>query len=94
MTKQIALRLSEELVQRLDAVVAADASLANRSDALQRAVVELVRTAERAIVDAAIVEGYRRYPPGQVDDWGDPEEHALALALLNAKRLDDEDGGW
>jgi Arc/MetJ-type ribon-helix-helix transcriptional regulator len=94
MTRQIALRLPEELVDRLDALVAADPSLVSRSAALHQAVAVLVADRERALVDAAIVDGYRRVPPGGVDQWGDPEEAALMAALLNARRLDAEDGGW
>lgn len=94
MTKQIALRLPDDLVDRLDAIVAADPLLASRSAALHRAVAALVISRERAALDTTIVEGYRRHPAGATDDWGDPEEHALAAALLNAKRLDAEDGGW
>ncbi len=94
MIKQIALRLPEELVERLDAVVAADPSLPTRSAALHGALDAWVTQRERAAIDAAIVDGYRRHPPGTVDDWGNPEEAAIAAALLNAARLDAEDGGW
>lgn len=94
MTKQIALRLPDGLVERLDAVVAADPAFESRSAALHQAVISLVRARERAAIDAAIIDGYRRRPPGTTDDWGDIEEHALAAARLNASRLDAEDGGW
>ena len=94
MTKQIALRLPDDLVARLDALVATDPSLPTRSAALNQAVAMLVRQRERAVIDAAIVEGYRRHPAGTVDDWGDVEEAALAATLLNAERLDSDDGGW
>lgn len=93
MTKQIALRLPAELVKRLDAVVAADPSLPTRSAAIHQAVADLVSERERAAIDAAIVEGYRRQPPAAVDDWGDADEAALAAALVNADRLDAEDAG-
>lgn len=94
MTKQIALRLPDELVERLDAVVAADPSLPTRSAALQQAVAALVAERERERIDDAIVEGYRRHPPGATETWGDVEEAVLAAALINAERLDAEDGGW
>lgn len=94
MTKQIALRLPDGLVERLDAVVAADPSLPSRSAALHQAVAVLVAERERAATDAAIVDGYRRHPPGAADGWGDIEEAGLSAALLNAERLDAEDGGW
>jgi hypothetical protein len=92
MTKQIALPLPEQLVARLDAVVAADPSLPTRSAALHQAVATLVSERERASVDVAILGSNGRHPPATVDDWGNPEEAALAAALLNAARLDADDG--
>lgn len=94
MTKQIALRLPDDLVDRLDALVATDPSLPTRSAALHRAVATLVAERERAAIDQAIIDGYRRHPPGLADEWGSLEEAALAAASINAERLDAEDGGW
>ncbi len=94
MTKQIALRLPESLVKAVDIIVAADDSLATRSAALNQAVRDFVDVRSRRAVDAAIVNGYERIPAGTVDEWGDCDAAALAAALVNAARLDAEDGGW
>lgn len=94
MTKQIALRLPQALVDALDAIVVADPALPTRSAALQRAVSEFVTARGKTAVDAAIVAGYRQVPPGACDEWGDPDAAALRAALANAARLDAEDGGW
>lgn len=78
----------------VDALVDADPRLASRSAALQQAVREFVERRARTAVDAAIVSGYHRVPPGTADDWGDLDAAVLASALTNAARLDAEDGGW
>jgi Arc/MetJ-type ribon-helix-helix transcriptional regulator len=91
MTRQIALRLSDALVEAVDRLVVSDPGLASRSEAIRVAVERYVASASRAAIDGAIVEAYDRTPPGQVDEWGDAEQQALQAALLNAARLDAED---
>jgi len=58
----VAVRLPDELVQRLDQLVA-QGRYATRTEAVRRALVQLADDAERAEIDRAIVEGYRRSPP-------------------------------
>ncbi len=62
MSKMITVRTPEELVARLDDLVASGvygSRAAAILDALERLVVEL----EREAVDRALVEGYTRIPP-------------------------------
>ncbi len=58
----VAVRLPDGLVQRLDALVAATV-FPSRSEALRQALEALLDEAERAAVDRAILDGYRRHPP-------------------------------
>ncbi len=73
-TEQIAIRLPEELLGELDALVA-NGVYESRSAAV-RAGVEAITTLEhRRQIDRAIVAGYRRTPPTAV-------EHDAAVASL------------
>ena len=58
------------------------------------AVRELVERLRREELDRAIVDGYRRIPPGTPDEWGALETEAATSASIMAARLDAEDGGW
>ncbi len=73
-TEQIAVRLPEELLEELDALVARGI-YKNRAAAV-RAGVEAITTLERRReTDRAIVAGYRRTPPTSA-------EHDAAIASL------------
>lgn len=58
----VAVRLPDELVQRVDQLVT-QGRYTTRTEAVRTALVRLTDDAERAEVDRAIVEGYRRCPP-------------------------------
>lgn len=77
MTQQLALRITDELAEQLDRVVA-DGRFANRTDAVRAAIGELVERERRAAVGAAIVAGYQRLPE---------TEGELATADANLWRL-------
>lgn len=69
MSKMITLRLSEERVGQLDALVARGA-FATRAAALTAALDRLLAEAAAREIDRAIVDGYTRHPPTpEDDDW-------------------------
>lgn len=92
MTVQIALRISDELAGQLDASVAD--GFESRSEALRVAIEEFVDRRESARLDKEIVEGYRRIPVVETDEWGSLETAHVLTALILARALDEEDGGW
>lgn len=61
MTIQIAVKLEDDAVAKLDRLVA-DGAFSSRSQAVRGAVDALVRAQERRRTDAAYAEGFRRYP--------------------------------
>jgi Arc/MetJ-type ribon-helix-helix transcriptional regulator len=68
MTIQIAVKLPDELVARLDELVKSG-TFPSRSTGVRRALEVLLRAEERRRVDAAFAEGFRRIPDG--DDLGE-----------------------
>jgi Arc/MetJ-type ribon-helix-helix transcriptional regulator len=91
MTQQIALRISDELAERLDATAK---EFPNRSEALRVAIEEFVARRQASAIDQALVDGYTKFPSGQPDEWGSIEaSHAVAAVIL-ARSLEAEDGGW
>jgi hypothetical protein len=94
MTTQIALRISDELAAEVDAIVAAGDDKLTRSDALRLAIEQFVMRYRAGEIDRAFVEGYRRFPASEPDEWGSLDTaHAVAAAYV-AQCLDSEDGGW
>jgi Arc/MetJ-type ribon-helix-helix transcriptional regulator len=66
-TEQIAVRVSADLLARLDDLVG-DGVFKSRAAAV-RAGIEAVTEAERRrLIDRAVVEGYRRRPPTELED--------------------------
>jgi Arc/MetJ-type ribon-helix-helix transcriptional regulator len=64
---QIAVRLPDELVEELDALVAAG-SFGSRAAAVRAGIETLVAVERRRSVDATILDGYRRLPPSNADE--------------------------
>jgi len=88
MSPQIAVRLDKDLADRLDALVA-DGRFATKADAIRTAIEALVEADRQRRIGEAIVEGYRRIPPG--DDPGleaalDAAAHDMAVALDTEER--------
>jgi Arc/MetJ-type ribon-helix-helix transcriptional regulator len=80
-TEQIAVRLSEELLAEVDELVAR--GIYDSRAAAVRAGLEAVADAERRRqIDRAVVDGYRRIPPGET-------EHEAAVASLRDAILDE-----
>ena len=73
-TEQIAVRLPQELLEELDALVASGA-YESRAAAVRAGVEAITAQARRRQIDRAIVAGYQRTPPAALD-------HDAALASL------------
>jgi Arc/MetJ-type ribon-helix-helix transcriptional regulator len=67
MTTQIAVRLPDELVARLDTLVAGG-SYESRAAAVRAGIEALMALERRRTIDRALVSGYERFPPTQVED--------------------------
>jgi Arc/MetJ-type ribon-helix-helix transcriptional regulator len=80
-TEQIAVRLPEEMLARLDALVGRG-RYPNRVSAVRRGIELLFDAEEQRELDEAMVEGYRRIP--QTD-----QEHAAAVDALRASILEE-----
>lgn len=65
MTTQLAVKLPEELLARLDYLVA-DGRFASRSDAIRHGISRVVGDAERALIDDAFAAGFARHPDDDV----------------------------
>lgn len=77
MTKQIAIRIPDDLLEQLDELVA-QGRFATRTDAVREALRALVESEERRRIDAAIVAGYRRHPPTAEElAWVDDSERDM-----------------
>ena len=59
--KQVLVQLDDDLVARLDDLAAHLGT--NRSDLLRRGAETVLRAADDAAADRALVEAYRRHPP-------------------------------
>ena len=62
-----------------------------RSAVIREAVEEHLAADRDAAIGRAIVDGYRRIPPGTPDEWGDLEGMADAAGRETAHRLDVEE---
>ena len=67
MSPQIAVRVDQELADRLDALVA-EGRFPTKADAIRAAIEALLDVDRRRRIGEAIVEGYRRIPPGDDPD--------------------------
>lgn len=82
----MALARRQTLIQLDDARIAAlderaAASGRSRSDLVREAIDLLLGTGDAAAIDAAIVDGYTRTPPSELDAWALPG----ALAAIEAE---------
>ena len=66
MTRQIAVKLPDELVQEVDALVARGV-FRSRSAAVRRGLLTVLAAERRAAVDRAYEEGYRRLPESEAE---------------------------
>jgi predicted transcriptional regulator len=82
-------QLNEELVEALDAEAARRST--SRSALIRSLLQEGLSASTEAAITAAIVEGYRRIPPGTPDGWGDLEAQADRLTRETNERLAKEE---
>ena len=80
-TEQIAVRLPEEMLARLDSLVGRG-RFPNRVSAVRQGIELLIEVEEQRAIDAEIVAGYRRVPP--TDD-----EHQAAVRSLRDSILEE-----
>ncbi|MGH9185557.1 MAG: ribbon-helix-helix domain-containing protein [Acidimicrobiales bacterium] len=75
---QLAIRLPDEVMADLDALVAAG-SFSTRTEAVRAAIVAMIDAERRRSVGHAIADGYRRTP--QTDDEVTAAEHAAITSI-------------
>jgi metal-responsive CopG/Arc/MetJ family transcriptional regulator len=67
--RQTLVQLSDELIAALDERAAR--RHVSRSQLIRAAIEQYIATDEDAAIDRAIVEGYTRIPPGELDAWAE-----------------------
>ncbi len=65
--RQTLVQLSDELIAALDERAAR--RHVSRSHLIRQAIEQYIATDEQAEIDRAIIEGYTRIPPGELDAW-------------------------
>jgi Arc/MetJ-type ribon-helix-helix transcriptional regulator len=95
---QIAVRLPDALLRKVDALVEAGEA-DSRADAVRTALERLIRIAESQKVGRQIAVGYERQPVGEPDEWGSLDQladwgAAAVLADLDRQERDAGIDGW
>ena len=86
---QTMVQLTDDLVRMLDQEAARRG--VSRSALIRTAIDELLVAIEDDSVGRAIVDGYRRVPPGRPDGWGDLERQTDRAHVETLLRLDEEE---
>ena len=86
---QTMVQLTEELINLPDAE--AQRRKVSRSALIRDAVAAYLEQAREASLDAAIVAGYDRLPPGAPDEWGDLAAQADVATEELMQRLNEEE---
>jgi putative addiction module CopG family antidote len=76
MTKQLAVRLPDQMVREVDSLIA-EGQYANRTEVVRAALDRLLDEIKQQHLDAAIVDGYRRVPDAPADAWVEASTRAL-----------------
>ena len=63
------MQLDEKLLATLDERAARSGR--SRSHVIREAIEAYLKSERDAEIDAAIIEGYTRFPPGELDDWAE-----------------------
>ncbi|HMS47271.1 ribbon-helix-helix domain-containing protein [Candidatus Neomicrothrix sp.] len=86
---QTMVQLNDDLVERLD--VEAKRAGQSRSAFIRQVLSERLAELDTNAKIEQWVEGYRRIPPGTVDEWGDLEAEADDAGRRMARDLDEEE---
>jgi hypothetical protein len=84
-------QLNEDLVHALDQEASRRA--VSRSALIRELLQEALAATTEASITAAIVDGYRRVPPGTPDSWGDLPAEADRQTRETHERLAAEEAG-
>jgi Arc/MetJ-type ribon-helix-helix transcriptional regulator len=77
MSLQLAVKLSESVVDEIDRLVR-EGRFTNRTDAVRAALDRMLAELREEQVTAAIVSGYQRIPPDEADDvWAEAATRAM-----------------
>lgn len=79
MSTQIAVRLPDALVSKLDKLISRGL-YRSRADAVRAGVQLLLLQAARKRIDASIADGYRRFPDVESDPWLEAATRAMVAA--------------
>jgi predicted transcriptional regulator len=86
---QTIVQLTDDLIGELDAEAAARGI--SRSALIRMAVDAYLAGSRQAALTRAIVEGYRRLPPSEPDEWGDLERAGDVAMAETLQRLDSDE---
>lgn len=86
---QTMVQLSDELIERLD--VEAQRAGQSRSAFIRQILSERLAELDTSAKIEQWIEGYRRIPPGVVDEWGDLEAAGDDAGRRLARDLDEDD---
>ena len=89
-TTQIAVRLADELLAAIDALVT-EGDADSRADAVRTALERYVKAHEEAQIDAQIIAGYMLIPAGTPDEWGDLDKLGVLGTSALMRRMDEEE---
>lgn len=73
--RQTLIQLDDSRIAALDERAARSGR--SRSELIREAIDLLLATGDDAVIDAAIVEGYRKHPPGELDAIAEASTRAL-----------------
>ena len=82
-------QLNDELIARLD--VEAERAGQSRSAFIRQVLSERLAELDTNAKIEQWIEGYRRIPPGSVDEWGDLDAEADRDGALLDRELDEEE---
>jgi Arc/MetJ-type ribon-helix-helix transcriptional regulator len=85
MSPQIAVRVDRQMAEGLDALVA-EGRFETKADAIRAAIESLLDVDRRRRIGEAIVEGYRRIPPGDDPDLEAAMDAAMHDTLADLER--------
>ena len=86
---QTIVQLNSDLLEALDRE--AEASGVSRSAVIRQAIVDHLASSREALVDLALVDGYKSVPQDATDEWGATLEQSRQNTRRTLERLDAEE---